>query len=60
MVEPYIQGLGEKFKSTCNKQGFQVHFKGTNIIKQLLMAPKDKDSKLEKSGNYLQIQMPTN
>ena len=50
MVVPYIQGLGEKFKRTCNKQGFQVHFKGTNTIKQLLMAPKYKDSKLQKSG----------
>ena len=24
MVIPYIPGLGEKFKRTCNKQGFQV------------------------------------
>ena len=51
MVVPYIQGFGEKFKRTCNKQGFQVHFKGTNTIKQLLLAPKDKDTKL--------VQMPT-
>ena len=48
MVIPYIPDLGEKFKRTCNKQGFQVHFKGTNTIKQLLMAPKDKDHKLAK------------
>ena len=34
-VIPYIQGLGEKFKKTCNKQGIQVHFKGTNTVKQL-------------------------
>ena len=52
MVLPYIQGLGEKFKRTCSKQGFQVHFKGTNTIKQLLMVPKDKDSKLQKVGLY--------
>ena len=25
MVVPYIQGLGEKFKKTCNKKGIQVH-----------------------------------
>ena len=29
---------------------FQVHFKGTNTIKALIMAPKDRDSKLQKSG----------
>ena len=39
MVIPYIKGLGEKFKRTCNKQGIQVHFKETNTVKQLLMAP---------------------
>ena len=50
IVKPYIQGLGEKFYKTCNKQGIQVHFKGTNTVKQLLMAPKDKDPKLTKSG----------
>ena len=49
----YIHGLGEKFKRTCNKWGIQVHFKGANTIKQLLMAPKDKDNKLQKGGvNY--------
>ena len=45
IVIPYIRGLGEKFKRTCNKQGIQVHFMGTNTVKQLLMAPKDKDPK---------------
>ena len=50
IVIPYIQGLGEKFKRTCNEQGIQVHFKGTNTVKQLLMAFRDKDAKLAKSG----------
>ena len=59
MVIPYIPGLGEKFKRTCNKQGFQVHFKGTNTIKQLLMAPKDKDPKLAKSGVIYKYKCPT-
>ena len=45
-----ISMVGEKFKKTYNKQGIQIHFKGTNTIKQLLMAPKDKDSTLWKSG----------
>ena len=50
MVIPYIKGLGEKLKRTCNKQDIQVHFKGTNTVKQLLMAPKNKDPNLTKCG----------
>ena len=49
-VVPYILGQGERLKRTCNNMGIQVHFKGNNTIKTLLMAPKDKDSKLQKSG----------
>ena len=59
MVIPYIQGLGEKFKRTCNKLGIQVHFKGSNTIKQLLMAPKDKDPKLAKNGVIYKYKCPT-
>ena len=50
IVIPYMQGLSEKFKRTCNKKGIQVHFNSSNTIKTLLMAPKDKDTKLQKSG----------
>ena len=46
---PCIQGLGEKFKRTCSKKGIQIHFKGLNTIKTLLMTPKEKDIKLQKS-----------
>ena len=59
MVVPYIQGLGEKFKRTCNKKGIQVHLKGSNTIKDFLMAPKDKDIKLQKSGVIYQYKCPT-
>ena len=59
MVIPYIPGLGEKFKRTCNKQGFQVHFKGTNTVKQVIIAPKDKDPKLAKSGVIYKYKCPT-
>ena len=38
MVVPY-QGLSESQK-TCSKYGVQVHFKGGQTIKSLLMAPK--------------------
>ena len=62
-VDPYIQGLGKMFKRTCNKKGIQVYFKHSNTIKTLLMKPKDKDTKLEKSGviykyKYPQINCP--
>ena len=35
----YVQGLGEKFKGTCNRKGIQVHFKHSNTIITLFMAP---------------------
>ena len=37
-------------KNTCQKYGVQVHFKGGQTIKDLLMAPKDKDPITNKSG----------
>ena len=59
MVIPYIQGLGEKFERTYKKLGIQVCFKGSNTIKQLLMAPKDKDPKLAKGGVIYKYKCPT-
>ena len=50
IVVPYIHGLGESFKRTCNSLGIQVYFKESNTIETLLMAPKDRDNKLQKSG----------
>ena len=50
MVVPYYKGLSESIKRSCNKFGVQVHFKGGLTIKDLLMAPKDKDHILKKSG----------
>ena len=58
MVFPYIHGLYEKFKRTCNKKGIQVYFKGSNTFKTLLMASKDKDTKLLKSGVIYQYKCP--
>ena len=43
MVAPYYKGFSESFKRSCKKYGVQVHFKGGLTIKNLLMAPKDKD-----------------
>ena len=58
IVTLYIQGLGEKFKRTCNKQGIQVHFKGIDTVKQLLMAPRYKDPKLTKSEVIYRYRCP--
>ena len=50
IVVPYHQGLSESIKRTCSKYGIQVHCKGGHTIKNLLMASKDKDHILNKSG----------
>ena len=50
MVVPYQQGPSERIKNTCKKYGVQVHFKGVQTIKGLLMTPKDKDPIINKSG----------
>ena len=58
MVVSYIKEIRERFKKICNKQGIQVHFKCTETVKYLLMAPKDKDPKLTKSGIIYGYQCP--
>ena len=50
MVVPYTKSLSKCFKNTCGKIGVTVHFKGGNIIRSLLVAPKDKDNITQKSG----------
>ena len=50
MVVPYYKGLSETLKRTCNKHGVQAYFRGGVTIKNLLMAPKDQDPMLKKSG----------
>ena len=54
IVVPYHQGLSESFKRTGKKYGIQVHLKGGPTIKNLLMAPKDKDPILKK-WSHIQI-----
>ena len=58
LVVPYIHGLGGKFKRACKQKGIQDHFKGTHTIKTLLMAPKDKGHKLQKSGIIYKFKCP--
>ena len=50
LAVPYYQGLSESVKRTRNKYGVQVYFKGGVTIKSLLMAPKDQDPMLKRSG----------
>ena len=48
MVVPYYYGLSKSIKRSCKKYGVQVHFKGGLTIRNLLMAPTDKDHILKK------------
>ena len=50
MVLPYYKGVNESLKKICGKHGVQVYFKGGHTIKSLLVAPKDQDPILKKSG----------
>ena len=50
MVLPYVRGLSKSMKNICSRYGVQVHYKGGNTIKSLLMTPKDKDHITKKSG----------
>ena len=47
---PYYKGLSESVKKRCSNYGVQVYFKGGTTIKNLLMAPKDIDPMMKRSG----------
>ena len=47
---PYMKGLSESINNTCKKYGTQVYFKSGKTIKDLLVAPKDKEHITKKSG----------
>ena len=38
------------FKSICGKHGVNVHFKGGQTLKNILVSPKDKDSMTKKNS----------
>ena len=50
IVVPYYKGLSESVKKRCSNYGVQVYFRGGATIKNLLMAPKDIDPMMKKSG----------
>ena len=58
IVIQYTKGISESIKQACGKYGIQVHFKGNQTIKQILMKPKDKDPKDSKSGVIYSYQCP--
>ena len=58
IVVPYIQGTWEKFKKDCKCKGIQVHLKGTNALRTLLVKPKDKDPKLHKISIIYHFKCP--
>ena len=52
IVVSYSQGLCESYKTICSKYGVQVHFKGGNTLKNLLMFPKGKEA-ITKQSNII-------
>ena len=57
VVVPYTKGLSESFKRICGKYGIQTYFKRNTTIRQTLMKPKDQDTRDNRSGVYIQIQV---
>ena len=58
IVIPYTKGTVECIKHICSKYGIQVHFKGNTTIRQILIKPKDRDPKDNKSGLIYSYQCP--
>ena len=47
---PYNKGISESFKNICKRYGIQVHFKSGKMLRDELVAPKDKDHITKTSG----------
>ena len=47
---PYSQDLFESYQNICGRYGVQVHFKGGNTLKNLLMFPKDWEATTKQSN----------
>ena len=50
IVIPYTQGIGESLKNICKKHGLDVHFKGGQTLKNILVSSKDKDKITSKNS----------
>ena len=55
IVVPYSQGLCESYNTISSKYGVQVHFKGGNTLKNLLMFHKDKKAITKQSSIIYQF-----
>ena len=49
MAVPYTKVLS-KASTTCDRMRVQVHFKGSNTIRNFLVAPKDRHNSTQKSA----------
>ena len=58
IMASYTKGLGERFRKTYNSLGIQVHFKGNNTIRTLLMTPRTKITSTRKSGVIFRLECP--
>ena len=50
IVVPYTKGLCESYKTISGKYWVKAYFKGGNILKELLMFPKDKEEMTKQSN----------
>ena len=53
ILKPYTQGLYEIIKKICGRYGIQIHFKGSNTIRNLLVFPTTKTLWSAKVGTYI-------
>ena len=60
VVMPYIKGLSEQYRHTLAKYRVRVFFKGTSIIKSLLMHPKDPVPDAQKTDIIYHSKCPAN
>ena len=56
IVIPYVKGLSERVRVIMNKHRTAVAFKPHTTMRNILVHPKDKTEKLEKTGVVYQIQ----
>ncbi|XP_072041200.1 uncharacterized protein [Amphiura filiformis] len=52
---PYVQGVSEAINRKIRQAGVTVHSKPANTIRSMLVSPKDKPQKLERTGSIYQI-----
>ena len=53
IVVPYTEGIGESLK-ICKKHGVDMHFKGGQTLKNILVSPKDKD-RITSKNSVIQV-----